>query len=105
MPKTYSRMYNSLNVLLQVDEVFVRSTDEDGASEKMKECCPGAPFVQFSTKPGVQVEFVNPVPHNGLFSRIYSISDGDTHAKVVTQLAKDNKAIKSKSLQTNIFFR
>lgn len=79
---------------LQVEEVIVRFTDEDGASEKMKECCPGVPFVLFSTKPGVKIEFVNPVPLNGLFSRSYLISDGDTYAKVVSRLAKDNKTIK-----------
>lgn len=60
----------------------------------MKDCCPGLPFVQFSTKPGVKIDFINPVPHNGLFSRSYVISNGGSYGKLVGRLAKDNKAIK-----------
>lgn len=90
---------------LDVEEVFVKYTDEEGATEKMKDCCPGVPFVLFSTKPGVRVEFVNPIPHNGLFSQYFTISDGDVVGKISARLAKDIKGIKSE-LQCNerIFF-
>ncbi|KAJ8930116.1 hypothetical protein NQ314_017127 [Rhamnusium bicolor] len=60
---------------LDVDEVIIKYTDDEQATEKMKECCPGAPFVLFSTKPGIKIEFVNPLPHNGLFSTTIIISD------------------------------
>ncbi|KAL3267329.1 hypothetical protein HHI36_011460 [Cryptolaemus montrouzieri] len=78
---------------LDVDEVVVKFTDDPGASEKMKECCPGSPFVQFSNKPGVKVEFVNPVPSTGLFSLNLSIQDGDTLEDVIQRLAKSIKKI------------
>lgn len=81
---------------LDVEEVFVKYTDEDGATDKMKDCCPGVPFVIFSTKPGVTIEFINPIPHNGLFSQYFAISDGDVVGKVAARLAKDIKGIKSK---------
>lgn len=81
---------------LDVEDVVVKYTDEEGATEKMKECCPGVPFVVFSTKPGVKVEFVNPIPHNGLFSEYFSISDGDSVGKVAARLAKGIRGIKSK---------
>lgn len=81
---------------LDVEEVFIKYTDEEGATDKMKDCCPGVPFVIFSTKPGVKVEFINPIPHNGLFSQYFTISDGDSVGKISARLAKDVKGIKSK---------
>lgn len=81
---------------LNVEEVTVKFTDDEGAEEKMKECCPGAPFVQFLSKPSVKVHFVNPSPHSGLFSKYIAISDNDTYGKVVQKLTKDIKSIKSK---------
>ncbi|XP_050299958.1 leucine--tRNA ligase, cytoplasmic [Anthonomus grandis grandis] len=36
---------------LDVDEVFIKFTDDPEATDKMKECCPGSPFVVFSIKP------------------------------------------------------
>ncbi|XP_018574667.1 leucine--tRNA ligase, cytoplasmic, partial [Anoplophora glabripennis] len=86
---------------LDVEEVVIRFTDDKEANEKMKECCPGAPFVLFSRKPGVKVDFTNPVPHNGLFSKYITISDGDSYLKVVQRLTKDIKIVKSKSIFLN----
>ncbi|CAG9765535.1 unnamed protein product [Ceutorhynchus assimilis] len=79
---------------LDVDDVIIKFTDDPEANEKMKECCPGAPFVLFSTKPGVKLEFVNPLPGTGLFSSRILISDGDSWRKVVEKLAKNYKQIK-----------
>lgn len=76
--------------------MIVNFTDDSSAPEKVKECCPGSPFLLFSVKEGVQIEFVNPIPQNGLFSKIITISDGDSHAQVVQRIAKDTKLIKSK---------
>ncbi|XP_048523104.1 leucine--tRNA ligase, cytoplasmic [Dendroctonus ponderosae] len=78
---------------LDVDEVIIRYTDEPDATEKMKECCPGSPFVLFSSKPGVKLEFVNPIPGSGLFSKHIVISNGDTHRKVCEKLSKQIKQI------------
>nr|XP_023027907.1 leucine--tRNA ligase, cytoplasmic isoform X1 [Leptinotarsa decemlineata] len=83
---------------LDVEEVVVKFTDDEEASEKMKECCPGMPFVLFSTKPGIKLEFVNPVPQNGLLSKIITISDGDSYSKIVQKIAKDSKLIKKPEL-------
>ncbi|XP_072383569.1 leucine--tRNA ligase, cytoplasmic [Diabrotica undecimpunctata] len=79
---------------LDLEEVIIKYTDDPEASEKMKECCPGSPFVLFSAKPGIKLEFINPVPQNGLFSKVLTVSDGDTYEKVVQRLAKDSKAMK-----------
>jgi leucyl-tRNA synthetase len=88
---------------LNVDEVVVRFTDDEAAEEKMKECCPGAPFVQFATKPGVKVEFLNPVPNSGLFSQTVVVNDGDTYERVVQKLTKDVKRLKVRSKQGEVF--
>ncbi|KAJ8976697.1 hypothetical protein NQ317_005914 [Molorchus minor] len=77
-----------------VEDVIIKYTDDKDATEKMKECCPGAPFVLFSKKSGVNIEFVNPISQNGLFSKRITISDGDDYAKVVQRLVKDEKIIK-----------
>lgn len=50
--------------------------------------------MQFSNKPGVKIEFVNPVLHNGLFSQTLVVGDGDSQAKIVARLVKDNRFIK-----------
>lgn len=60
----------------------------------MKECCPGQPHIIFSTKPGVKIEFINPIPHSGLFNHFLTICDGESYLKVVTKLAKSIRAIK-----------
>lgn len=73
----------------------IRYTDEPDATEKMKECCPGSPFVLFSNKPGVKLEFVNPIPGSGLFSKHIVINNGDTYRKVCEKLAKQTKQITS----------
>ncbi|CAG9832359.1 unnamed protein product [Diabrotica balteata] len=79
---------------LDLEEVIIKYTDDPEATDKMKECCPGSPFVLFSAKPGIKLEFINPVPQNGLFSKVLTVSDGDTYEKVVQRLAKDSKAMK-----------
>lgn len=72
----------------------MRFTDEEGATEKMKECCPGQPHILFSKKPGIKIEFINPVPHSGLFNEYVTISDGDSYSNVVSRLAKNIRIIK-----------
>lgn len=89
-------LYNFIYLFSQLEDVIVRFTDDPDAPEKVKECCPGAPFVIFSVKEGVKIEFVNPIPQNGLFSKIITISDGDSYAQVAQRIAKDTKLIKSK---------
>lgn len=73
----------------------MRFTDEKDATEKMKECCPGQPHIIFSTKPGVKIEFVNPIPHSGFFNQFITVTDGESYEKIVGKLAKNYKAIKS----------
>lgn len=89
---------------LNVEEVIVKFTDDESAQEKMKECCPGAPFVQFLSKPSVRVTFVNPTPHSGLFSKYIAIRDNDTYGKVVQKLVKDIKSVKSEYSKGFYFF-
>ncbi|KAL1506028.1 hypothetical protein ABEB36_005464 [Hypothenemus hampei] len=79
---------------LDVEELIVKYTDEPDATEKMKECCPGSPFVVFSNKPGIKLEFVNPIVSSGFFSKYIIIGDGDTYQKVAERLSKYFKMIK-----------
>ncbi|XP_045480159.1 leucine--tRNA ligase, cytoplasmic isoform X1 [Harmonia axyridis] len=79
---------------LDVDEIIVKFTDDPSATDKMKECCPGSPFVVFSSKPGVKIEFVNPIPSSGLFSLKLPILDGDSLNDVTQRLSKTVKKIK-----------
>lgn len=75
----------------------VKYTDE--APEKTKEeCCPGAPYISFSTQPGIFVNISNPEPCNGLFTTSVKIVDGDSVANVISKIAKGNKRIEGKYL-------
>ncbi|KAK9875815.1 hypothetical protein WA026_009601 [Henosepilachna vigintioctopunctata] len=76
---------------LDLDEVVVKFTDDPTATEKMKECCPGSPFVVFSKRSGVTVEFVNPIPSKGLFSTHLNVSNGDTLESLIQKLSKNLK--------------
>lgn len=79
---------------LQLDEVSVRYTDEEGVPERSKDCCPGQPHITFSAKPGVVLHCHNPIPRSGLFSQSIKISDGDSYMKVVSQLIKQIRTVK-----------
>lgn len=49
----------------------------------------------FGNKPGVNLTFVNPTPHNSLFTHILPVHDKDTTEKVVARIIKLDKGIKS----------
>lgn len=82
---------------LDVNQVIVKYTDDEGATEKMKECCPGSPFVLFSSKPGVQIEFINPIPMSGLLSINLLVYDGETLEEIGKRLIKNLGNIKGES--------
>ena len=73
---------------MQVENLEIKYADE--ADDRTKEeCCPGAPYITFSIKPGVNVYFANPQKCVGLFSTTIKISDGDTVKHVISKLAKE----------------
>ncbi|XP_031781596.1 leucine--tRNA ligase, cytoplasmic [Nasonia vitripennis] len=83
---------------LDLEDLEIKFADE--AEDKTKEeCCPGAPYITFSVKPGLPVRFVNPQKCNGLFEASIKISHGDTTKQIITRLAKE-KNIKDSSTVT-----
>lgn len=93
-----------LNYCSQLDTIEVKFTDSPEASEKSREdCAPGAPHINFSAEPGVDVSFVNPTPLNGLFTVTVSLADGDTVERVKAKISKEVKAIKGIYLYTYHF--
>lgn len=92
-------LLNNLHYLtstLDLEEVIVSPSDSSEAPENVREeCCPGVPYMVFSTKPGVNLTFVNPTPQNGLFTHSIPVHDKDTAEKVSTRLTKLDKGIKS----------
>ncbi|XP_076749631.1 leucyl-tRNA synthetase [Xylocopa sonorina] len=82
---------------LDLENIVIKYTDE--APEKTREeCCPGAPHINFSTKPGILVCFINPQICKGLFRMSVKIADTDTVQDVVSRISKENKVIKNPSL-------
>ncbi|XP_046624335.1 leucine--tRNA ligase, cytoplasmic [Neodiprion virginianus] len=82
-----------LRSTLDLEKIEIKYSDE--APEKTKEeCCPGAPYISFSTRPGLPVTVVNPQKCNSLFTKIIKLSDGDRAVDVSARIAKDNKLIK-----------
>ncbi|XP_050477440.1 leucine--tRNA ligase, cytoplasmic isoform X1 [Bombus huntii] len=81
---------------LDLEDIMIKYTDE--APEKTKEeCCPGAPYMNFSTKQGVSVCIINPQKYSGLFRTDIIIADGDTIEDIISRLLKENKIIKNPS--------
>ncbi|XP_029053430.2 leucine--tRNA ligase, cytoplasmic [Osmia bicornis bicornis] len=81
---------------LDLENITIKYTDE--APEKTKgECCPGSPYVNFSTKPGISVCVMNSQKCSGLFRTSIQISDSDTAADVISRILKENKHIKDLS--------
>ncbi|XP_012279692.1 leucine--tRNA ligase, cytoplasmic isoform X2 [Orussus abietinus] len=82
---------------LNLEEIEIKYTDE--APEKTKEeCCPGTPYMNFSTKPGITVTAANPQISSGFFSMQLKICHGDTVLAVATRIAKENKRLKDLSM-------
>lgn len=75
------------------------SDSEDAPENVREECCPGVPYMTFGNKPGVSLTFVNPTPHNSLFTHVLPVHDKDTTEKVVARITKLDKNIKSKSYE------
>ncbi len=81
--------------MFQLDDIVIKPADCDEAPENVREeCCPGVPYMTFGTKPGVNINFVNPTSHNGLFTHNVPIHDKDTAEKVALRIIKMDKVIK-----------
>ncbi|XP_015605732.1 leucine--tRNA ligase, cytoplasmic [Cephus cinctus] len=81
---------------LDLEEIEIKFTDE--APEKTKEeCCPGAPYISFSVKPGVWLSAVNPQKCNGIFTAKVKIASGDTASIVAARIAKECRQVKDSS--------
>ncbi|XP_043525859.1 leucine--tRNA ligase, cytoplasmic [Frieseomelitta varia] len=81
---------------LDLENIVIKYTDE--APEKTKEeCCPGAPYMNFSTKQGLSVCVINPQKYSGLFRINIKITDADTVEDIISRILKENKVIKNSS--------
>ncbi|XP_058810679.1 leucine--tRNA ligase, cytoplasmic [Phymastichus coffea] len=77
---------------LDLEDLDIKYADE--ADDKTREeCCPGAPFIGYSVKPGVFLKFVNPQISYALFETTLKVSQNETAKQVIFKLAK-NKSIK-----------
>lgn len=74
---------------LDLESLAVRFTDDATADQKMKEeVRPGVPFIVYTTKPSIKVNFENPVPRSGQFTQCLNVSQGDTVKDLKEKLAK-----------------
>lgn len=65
------------------------TTESDAPDRNREEVRPGHPFIEFSTKPSVNVVLDNPIQMSGLFRVNLGISDGDTTKLVMEKVAKN----------------
>ncbi|XP_076181094.1 leucyl-tRNA synthetase [Ptiloglossa arizonensis] len=93
-------LQNSKNYLkntLDLENILIKYTDE--APEKTKEeCCPGSPYMNFSSKPGISVCVTNPQKYSGLFRMSIKIMNADSVADVISRISTQNKHIMDQSL-------
>lgn len=64
------------------------TTESDAPDRNREEVRPGHPFIEFSTKPAVNVVLDNPIQMSGFFRVNLGISDGDTAKSVMEKVAK-----------------
>lgn len=64
------------------------TTESDAPDRNREEVRPGHPFIEFSTKPAVNVVFDNPMQMSGFFRVNLGISDGDTTKSILEKVAK-----------------
>ncbi|XP_006610431.1 leucine--tRNA ligase, cytoplasmic isoform X2 [Apis dorsata] len=82
---------------LDLENIVIKYTNE--APEKTREeCCPGAPYMNFSVKLGIPVFIINPQKYNGLFRMTIKVANADTVENIILRISKDNKLIKNSSL-------
>lgn len=73
----------------QLESLELKYTSEADAPDRIREeVRPGHPYIEFSSKPAVQVILDNPVQMSGLFRVNIGISDGDTVKTVLEKVAK-----------------
>ena len=81
---------------LDLENIEIKYTDE--APEKTREeCCPGCPYMNFFSKPGISVRVINPQKCSGLFSMFAKVMDADSAADVISRISKESKHIKNSS--------
>ena len=74
-------------------------SDDPTADEKIREdCVPGAPHVSFYYQAGVDVDFINPQPHSGLFETKLPVMPGDTPLKLAIRIVKHHRQIKGAAI-------
>lgn len=73
----------------QLESLELKYTSEADAPDRIREeVRPGHPYIEFSSKPAVQVILDNPVQMSGLFRVNIGICDGDTVKTVLEKVAK-----------------
>ncbi|KAJ6628985.1 Leucine--tRNA ligase, cytoplasmic [Pseudolycoriella hygida] len=74
---------------LNLESLDVKFTSESDAPDRNREeVRPGHPYIEYSTKPAVNVVLDNPIQLSGLFRVNLGISDGDTTKSVLDRVAK-----------------
>ncbi|KAJ9600790.1 hypothetical protein L9F63_001070, partial [Diploptera punctata] len=83
---------------LDVESIQLKYSDSPEANEKIREeCCPGNPYVIFSTQPSVPLLVVNTQHQSGHFTHIVRVGNGDSVTKLATQISRADRQIKDPS--------
>ncbi|KAL4230623.1 Leucine--tRNA ligase [Mactra antiquata] len=77
---------------LELEGVSIKFSEEADGAKVKEDCCPGKPFVTFSTEPSVTIRMKNPQPSSGLFEVKLPIFQNDTIDKVKTRLMKTDRS-------------
>ena len=85
-----------------MENIHLKYSDSPEANEKIREdCCPGNPYIVFSTRPGVPLLVVNPQRQSGHFSHTLTVGDGDSVVKLAAQISRVDKYIKGNIIKRN----
>ncbi|KAK7079178.1 hypothetical protein SK128_001482 [Halocaridina rubra] len=79
---------------LDLEGVETKWTEDCESERTQEEVVPGEPFLTFSNAPNVELTFMNPQPHTGLFTYQLPVYDNDTVDTVLARLRRQERAVK-----------
>lgn len=74
---------------------MINYSDDESAPEKTREeCCPGVPYIAFSTLPALPIAIRNPIWGAPWMEKNYKISTGENVEEISARIIRDTATLK-----------
>ncbi|XP_076359544.1 leucyl-tRNA synthetase isoform X1 [Tachypleus tridentatus] len=78
---------------LELESLKIKYTSEAAEEKIQEECCPGQPYIIYSSEPSVMITFINPQPFSSFFEVHLPVYEGDTILNIATRMCKREREI------------